>query len=61
MAGFKAGDLVKLKAGGPKMVVEELLSMTVPKARCSWFAGAKHNKELFALASLEPWVDEGRA
>ncbi len=59
MAGkkFKAGDLVQLKSGGPKMVVEKFLEYG-GEYRCTWFAGAKHNREDFAEEAIELYSDE---
>ncbi|KQN74041.1 DUF2158 domain-containing protein [Devosia sp. Leaf64] len=59
MAGkkFKAGDLVQLKAGGPKMVVEKFTPHN-ESYRCSWFAGAKHNSENFTEESIEIYSDD---
>ena len=54
---FQPGDLVELKAGGPKMVVEEYLAYA-EAYNCTWFAGAKHNKQQFKEDSLRPWEDE---
>lgn len=52
---YKSGDLVELVSGGPVMTVETHHFMTGDGTsyRCSWFAGAKHNKELFAEAALK--------
>lgn len=59
MAGtkFEAGDLVQLKAGGPKMVVEKFLQYN-ESYRCSWFAGAKHNREEFTEEAIETYSDD---
>ena len=53
MAGdkFKAGDLVQLKAGGPKMVVEKFINFA-DEYQCSWFSGAKHNSQRFSEEAL---------
>lgn len=54
---FKAGDLVMLKAGGPVMVVDrvferESYSNESTTYRCTWFSGAKHNREDFHEEAL---------
>ncbi len=49
MTDIKAGDLVRLKAGGPDMVVE---AVTGNRAICVWFDKAKHNSESFALETI---------
>lgn len=54
-SNFKPGDLVQLKAGGPKMVVE---SASDDWCYCSWFSGAKHNKERFAFAALQEYQED---
>lgn len=53
---FKAGDLVQLKAGGPKMVIESVFSSD--SYECTWFAGAKHNSKYFTGDALQPWADD---
>ena len=56
---FNAGDLVQLKAGGPKMVVEQFL--TYQQAyECTWFSGAKHNSQQFKEEALVPYADDGK-
>lgn len=64
---FEAGDLVQLKAGGPKMVVEqvhkpleygEILSKGQISYRCTWFSGAKHNREDFKEEALQVFKEE---
>ncbi|AYM81039.1 DUF2158 domain-containing protein [Agrobacterium tumefaciens] len=54
---FKAGDLVQLKAGGPKMVIEKYNKLN-EAYRCSWFAGAKHNSELFTEESIQMFSED---
>ena len=54
---FKAGDLVRLKSGGPVMTIEKV-NFDYYKAwegtyNCSWFAGAKDNHRSFAEEALE--------
>lgn len=52
---FSVGSIVRLKTGGPKMVLEDLVGAgrENPKARCKWFDGKKACAEEFALSSLE--------
>jgi uncharacterized protein YodC (DUF2158 family) len=52
---FKIGDIVQLKSGGPKMTVTSGDSTHI---WTSWFAGAKHETARFAVASLNPVVEE---
>lgn len=55
---LKAGDIVVLKSGGPKMTIEWFGTYSgVAKAQCTWFEGAKKSSELFAVNSLEPATD----
>jgi len=61
---YKAGDVVQLKAGGPKMVVSENLKPSSfgsefedngrEKYRCQWFAGKKLEQGVFPVESLVP-------
>ena len=53
---FKAGDIVQLKAGGPKMVVETWVD-GIAAYKCTWFAGAKHNSERFKEEALQIFVE----
>ncbi|MFT8690635.1 MULTISPECIES: YodC family protein [Acetobacter] len=56
---FNAGDVVQLKAGGPKMVVEKWLDG--PEVyKCTWFAGAKHNSERFTEEALQIFVEDSK-
>lgn len=54
---FRPGDLVQLKAGGPKMVVEQYDSYR-DSYECTWFSGAKHNSERFKEQALVAFVEE---
>lgn len=47
--GFKIGDIVQLKSGGPPMTIEEFLH---PEVRCQWFAGKKLASGIFPPTSL---------
>jgi uncharacterized protein YodC (DUF2158 family) len=53
---FNAGDIVQLKAGGPKMVVETWLDK-LEVYKCTWFAGAKYNSERFKEEALQIFVE----
>lgn len=56
---FNPGDLVQLKAGGPKMVVERVFGGSDSFSyRCTWFSGAKHNREDFQEEALQAFKDE---
>jgi uncharacterized protein YodC (DUF2158 family) len=52
---FGIGDIVRLRTGGPKMVLEDLVGAGKenPKARCRWFNGKKACAEEFSLSSLD--------
>lgn len=58
MSDLKAGDLVRLKSGGPVMVVESL--NLNEEAECSWFTPSAYDSDkwgdnhcgLFKLAAL---------
>ena len=56
MADIKAGDLVQLKSGGPRMTADEILGPT-KSVRCVWFIGASGTWErregLFNAESLK--------
>ena len=47
---FKAGELVRLKSGGPNMSVEQVGEQAV---RCAWFVDDKLQRETFAPEALE--------
>lgn len=47
---FEAGDVVRLKAGGPAMVVRAVSRDT---AYCQWYAGVDLHQGTFLFASLE--------
>ena len=50
---YKVGDLVQLKSGGPVMTVSDIAA-SGEHVSCKWFAGAKLEHGLFAMATLEP-------
>jgi uncharacterized protein YodC (DUF2158 family) len=49
---LKKGDVVRLKSGGPKMVISDLDAYG--SAYCQWFDGAKDAGKTFAVETLEP-------
>jgi uncharacterized protein YodC (DUF2158 family) len=53
---FKAGDIVQLKSGGPKMTVTQVGPDPIVgsiRVWCSWFVATKSMKEMFVPAALE--------
>lgn len=54
--GFKAGDVVQLKSGGPKMTIKGIgkygLGAKEDSALCVWFEKNTHKEALFDLATL---------
>jgi uncharacterized protein YodC (DUF2158 family) len=46
---FEAGDVVRLKAGGPPMVVRAVSEDT---AYCQWYAGVDLHQGTFLFSSL---------
>lgn len=57
MSEIVKGDVVVLKSGGPKMVVEDvgdyLMSAgTENGAKCSWFDGVKPMEKVFDVVAL---------
>lgn len=51
---FKAGEVVQLKSGGPKMTVDKVgVWNGVPNADCSWFWDNKMQTGSFPLTSLK--------
>jgi uncharacterized protein YodC (DUF2158 family) len=56
-SGFKTGDLVQLKSGGPIMTVGACSRATLDNednVQCVWFSGSKHQTAWFREDSLEP-------
>lgn len=53
--GFKPGDVVRLKSGGPKMTVAEIREGRV---LCQWFTGDKREIAGFEPATLVKVADE---
>lgn len=61
MAEIKAGDVVQLKSGGPRMTVSTVsttMGGTTLHAWCDWFEGTKKMEGHFPLTSLRV-VNEG--
>lgn len=61
--GFKKGDGVKLKVGGPLMIIDEIIKSSVSNrhdhdhARCVWFDKLKHKMGVFSLHTIEKVSD----
>lgn len=56
MTGFKPGDVVQLKSGGPKMTVKSVErhgAVTTDNARCVWFDGHQNIENVFDLTVIE--------
>lgn len=53
--GFKPGDKVQLKSGGPTMTVDKLITQGFEsdKYRCQWFSGSNLKQGYFAYDSLK--------
>lgn len=62
---LKAGDKVRLVAGGPVMAVKEIREPDGPRSgpygvHCQWFAGKKLDSGVFPPESLEIVTDDGQ-
>ncbi|TXD37906.1 DUF2158 domain-containing protein [Lujinxingia vulgaris] len=57
-ARFKAGDIVVLKSGGPKMTIQEDSNRPPHRYECKWFSGSKVQRDWFAEESLAYPGDE---
>lgn len=55
---FAAGDVVRLKAGGPPMVVQAVSGDT---AYCQWYAGVERHQGTFLFSSLRDVSHERRS
>lgn len=56
MEQVKAGDIVRLKSGGPKMTVTQVGESAMvrePTVWCVWFVGAKKFEDTFSPDVLE--------
>jgi uncharacterized protein YodC (DUF2158 family) len=52
---IKAGDVVQLNPGGPKMMLSRIENIDgTKKAWCTWFEGTKKRDGSFLLTSLKP-------
>jgi len=55
---FKAGDVVRLKSGGPAMTIEGIgkygPGASKDNAKCVWFDGKKRYEQVFELDTLSP-------
>ncbi|MFZ5733662.1 MAG: YodC family protein [Pseudomonadota bacterium] len=51
---IQAGDVVRLKSGGPKMTVTALGDrLGTLSVWCSWFVGSKKDSEVFPVEAVE--------
>jgi uncharacterized protein YodC (DUF2158 family) len=50
MVQFEAGDVVRLKAGGPPMVIR---AVSGDSAYCQWYSGVDLHQGTFLFSSLE--------
>ena len=56
---FKVGDLVQLRSGGPRMVVDQINELTSERQlQCQWFLGATLMNGWFSEQTLDPWAKE---
>jgi uncharacterized protein YodC (DUF2158 family) len=52
---IKAGDVVQLSPGGPKMILSRVENIAgEKKGWCTWFDGTLRREGAFALTSLKP-------
>ena len=68
---YKAGDIVRLKSGGPDMTVQERVDTALDdmdpagsrgeRYRCQWFSGRKLESGVFPVESLLRGVEGGDA
>ncbi len=57
MADWKKGDLVEVKAGGPRMVIDDIHANG--SVFCLWFDGKKRDSGMFAPETLKPSPEGG--
>ncbi len=52
---FEAGNVVRLKSGGPSMTIDQIISEQgiARSANCNWFDKSDRKQGNFALAALE--------
>jgi uncharacterized protein YodC (DUF2158 family) len=58
---FNAGDIVKLKSGGPRMTVENLgrdSRSGASRVTCTWFEGGDVKSHVFPAEALERAGDD---
>lgn len=58
MADIKAGDVVQLKSGGPKMTVSQIGDFVMSKgiengAKCTWFDKTTLKEDVFHMEALK--------
>ena len=60
---LKAGEVVRLKSGGPKMTIQDVGNYSTMglAAKCVWFEASKRHEDVFALAMLERPEVPGRS
>ena len=51
---YKAGDIVQLKSGGPKMTVTGISQFGEGHTETTWFAGSKLEHGAFPESALRP-------
>ncbi len=61
MEEIKAGDVVVLKSGGPKMTVSQVGSFTMSSgidngAKCAWFDKTTLKEEVFHMEAIKIFV-----
>jgi uncharacterized protein YodC (DUF2158 family) len=57
---FKEGDIVRHRAGGPRMVVAELCRFDSIKYECTWFVGGDRRSERFSEGEIELYGEAPR-
>jgi len=61
-APFEIGDIVRLRSGGPSMVVVQLPMVNLPDSPgefgCTWFEGKRLHRSSFPLQALEAAPNE---
>jgi uncharacterized protein YodC (DUF2158 family) len=60
MARFEVGDVVRLRSGGPKMTIQEVIEIG-GNIRCQWFVQGEVRTSVFHPRSLQKMAwDEAR-
>jgi uncharacterized protein YodC (DUF2158 family) len=59
MAQFEVGDVVRLRSGGPKMTIQEVIQIG-GNIRCQWFVQGEVRHSVFHPRSLQKlaWDEE---